>query len=475
MSDEPDFSVLLPLQEDRDAGLQSIRAWSLEQTLPRERYELIVLAPGLDRELERGARRLIGPRDRWIEHASPSEWELFNVGAAAARGRFLFVTEVHCVPEPACLEEMLAHLEATQQPGARGRSVGVSEGALGRIEQLVYEEDLSVGEDPDHWRKVLIHSLAIRRDVYAQVGGFAPRYGDYAGWALSVALREAGYRLGATPGAPVRHRYTGELGILAEHVRDFARGEMRWCAETPADVRDRYVSEPEEWTERWTYSRDGARQALRATLATRHVDRAVLRAVAGHAAVAAVGPGAAVWTARAGVAVQRAHVWLTSRHGARALPAYRRHWELCSRLGRREYLAAHPPAAVEQQDAPTPEVDLVTARGIRCVGLHARERWCDVEFRWTAPLAVFEVSLPPGRRFDARLELAPLRPPEPAPDVRIAVDGRRAPMTLDASGVRFPVNGGRRVIGLTCSPLRPRGADPRDLGLPVRRLSFAAA
>ena len=96
----PDSSVLLPLQEDRGEGEACVRAWSRDQTISRERYELVVLAPGLDPLLEQAVRPMLEPGDQWIVHATPSEWELFNMGAERARGRFVFPTEAHCVPSP---------------------------------------------------------------------------------------------------------------------------------------------------------------------------------------------------------------------------------------------------------------------------------------------------------------------------------------------------------------------------------------
>lgn len=58
------MSVLLPLQEERDAGERCVRAWTQGQDHPRERYEVILLAPGLEPELEQAAHELATPHDR---------------------------------------------------------------------------------------------------------------------------------------------------------------------------------------------------------------------------------------------------------------------------------------------------------------------------------------------------------------------------------------------------------------------------
>src|SRR5229473_2274258 len=300
----PDVSVLLPLQEDRATAESCVHAWVRDQRVDRERYELIVLAPGLDPALEARVRPLLSRHDRWIAHDDPDEFELFNLGARIARGRWLFLTEAHCVPEPTCLSGMLAHLQETGEAGARGRSIGVGIGPLGRLEKSAYAEFLAEGEADDHWCKVLIHSMALARDVYLEAGGFPARYGDFAPWALAIGLRERGHRVGFTTRSAVRHVYTGELGMLADHVRDFARGEFRFLAEQPASVTERYLHETEEWTTQCGYSRAGARRALRA----------------------------AAW---------RTRVRIEPELGGRRRRAYLRYWQSCARLGRREFLAAH--------------------------------------------------------------------------------------------------------------------------------------
>ena len=50
----PDVSVLLPLQEDRATAESCIHAWVRDQRVARDRYELIVLAPGLNNSSQAG-------------------------------------------------------------------------------------------------------------------------------------------------------------------------------------------------------------------------------------------------------------------------------------------------------------------------------------------------------------------------------------------------------------------------------------
>ena len=88
---------------------------------------------------------------------------------------------------------------------ARGRRGSGEERARGaradwaNLERDAFEDALRIEEEPDHWRKILIHSLAIRRDLYVGAGGLQPVYGDFAPWPLAIALHSEGKRLIFSP------------------------------------------------------------------------------------------------------------------------------------------------------------------------------------------------------------------------------------------------------------------------------------
>ena len=291
-------SVLIPLQDERDSGAESVRAWAGQRSDTGD-YELVVIALGEDRELEREVRPLLRRGDRWVELPGGDEYEAFQRGAEVARGEYVLVTEAHCIPEPDCLAEMLAELERSGAPGVRGESVPVAVGAMGEIERDEFADALDVEREPGHWRKVLIHDTAIRRDLYRECGGLPPAYGDFAPWVLAIALHSRGERLIFSPRTRVRHVYDGDLDHVGSHVRSFGRGEMRYRGEHDG-VADRYLVHAEEWEQRLSTSRAGAVRALRAALALRH--RGALRPALRHAVTAAFGPWPAVLGARLGAA-----------------------------------------------------------------------------------------------------------------------------------------------------------------------------
>lgn len=467
----PRISVLVPLQDERDSGAKCVRAW-VGQDVAAGEYELVVVALGEDRELEREVRPLLRGGDSWVELPGGDEYEAFQRGAEVARGEFVLVTEAHCIPEPDCLAEMLAELERSGAPGVRGESVPVAVGAMGEIERDEFADALEVEREPGHWRKVLIHDTAIRRDLYRECGGLPPAYGDFAPWVLAIALHSRGERLIFSPRTRVRHVYDGDLDHVGSHVRSFGRGEMRYRGEHDG-VADRYLVHAEEWEQRLSTSRAGALRALRAALVLRH--RGALRPALRHAATAASGAwpsilGARLAAARAARRAARAH-----QAGERRA-AFREFWRQNNRQGRLEGLAKWPPAAGPPPPA-RERLDLCAPLAGRALGFHEVERpEGEPPLRWTDSLALLRVSVPGTGRRRARLELRPLeRPAEPKP--RVAVDGKRVAAAYEPEALSFELEAGERWIAFACTALRPRELgidDPRRLGLCVRALSFSA-
>jgi hypothetical protein len=469
----PRISVLVPLQDEREAGVACVRAWTSQQADP-ESFELLALAPGEDEVLETSVRTLLRPQDRWIVAPGMDEYELFNLGAEEATGEFVFVTEAHCIPEPDCLAAMLEELDRTGAPGIRGRSIPEAQGNLGVLERDAFEDALRAEEDQDHWRKVLIHSLALRRDLYLEAGGLPPRYGDFAPWPLAIALHARGDRLLFSPRPRVRHVYDGDLGQLGSHVRSFGRGEMRYrseMAEAPAVV---YLDPAVEWDQRLAHTRRGAWRGVRAGLALRH--RGTVRQLIRHSAVAVFGPRLSIARARLGAAraARRARI---AADPMRARRAFAEFWRLTSRRGRLEGLAEALLSEVEPVPA-AKRVDLSQPLAGPSIGFfHAEQAPDGGTVRWTGALAALKVRVPGTGTAQARLELMgfdrPAGSPEPRP--RIAVDNRIVPCSIGKRGLSFDISGGDHWISLACKPFRPLDSgidDSRDLGLPVRSITF---
>jgi hypothetical protein len=465
--------VLLPLQDQRDSAVASVEAWVAQSADP-DAYEIVGLAPGEDPELEEAVRPLLRDGDRWLVRPGMDEYELFDIGAEAARGEFLFLTEAHCVPDRDCLEAMLEELDRSGAPGIRGESVPDVQGALGELELEMFDDAQKQEEDAEHWRKILIHSLALRRDLFLEAGGTPARYGDFCTWVLAITLHQRGVQLAYSPRPRVSHTYDGDLDHVEPFVRSFRRGDVLYRTENPPEQLDGYLEWVPEWEGRLEYTRPGALRALRARLALRH--RGTVTGLGGNLATALLGPRAAIARsrARAAGAARRAR---RDGDGAGLREAFVEFWRQNSRRGALEGLAdTKPPPA--DPFPPAERLDLTRSWSGRAIGLHNLERIeGEPAFRWTAPLVLLRVVVPGDGRRRARLELWPFdRPLEArAAEPRIAVDNRRVPITVSAEAIEFDIEPGEHWIAVASNPLFPEEHgvdDDRALGLPVRSLSF---
>jgi Glycosyl transferase family 2 len=469
----PRISILLPIQDDRDAGVESVRSWVGGQTAAGEFYELIALAPGRDRRLEDAVRSLLRPQDRWLEIDGASSSELFNAGARDAQGEFIFLTESHCVPERDCLEAMLEELDRTGAAGVRGHDPAEARGWLGKLERDKFLEEISREEGPDHWRRVLVHSLALHRQTYLDAGGLPPRYGDFGAWVLAIELDQRGDRVAFSPRPRVRHVYDGDLRHIRAHLLTFGRGEIRFRDDAAERLAANYLGLTAEWEDRLAHTRSGARRALRSAIVLRH--SGALGSALRHLAVAILGPRATVLAARIG-ARRAALTTRLRRNPAKRTDQFNDFWRLTTRRGRLTGLAES-----HRDPAEPPEAELIDLTGSlsgRAIGFHDPE---PVEgeppIRWTTALALIRVNVPGDGPTRARLELRPLQRPAKArgPRPRIAIDDRAVPATVSEDAIEFEIEPGRHWLALACAPLRPRRHgvnDHRRIGLPVRALSF---
>jgi glycosyl transferase family 2 len=239
----PEVSVVLTLLDHQGHAAECIEGWTRNQELPRERYEVLVVGSGGEREVEQLIRPLLTADDWLLRLESPRELELHDHGARAARGRWLLFTEAHCVAEPNCLASLLEYLSenASSYAGACIRSSGAgSSNAVSKCEQRWYADGFSEWSREGDWRKVTIRGFAILRDAYLDAGGFEHRFGCFAESAMAATLDHRGYRLGYASVAAVKHYDATDLAELLAYVREYREGELAYRATHPAEYCERY-------------------------------------------------------------------------------------------------------------------------------------------------------------------------------------------------------------------------------------------
>ena len=225
-----DFSIIIPLEFHRGLSGRCIEGWSRCQTYPRDRFQIIVVAPDTcsDRELQ-DIRALLQPQDSLLTRPHHHDMPLMADGAREARGANLFFTEAHCLPNPETLEQAAAVL--LEEPGWAGfscRSIPITHNLLSEIEAEMYDAHIKENMTRHPWLKVLDQCLVLRREAYLSCGGIEPEYGHFAEWVIAARLHQSRNVIGYHTTPAIRHYYIGKLADLEEFTEDFSRGEMRF-------------------------------------------------------------------------------------------------------------------------------------------------------------------------------------------------------------------------------------------------------
>jgi hypothetical protein len=390
----PEFSIIIPLPDDRGALVEAVASWRQRQTYPREQFELVLVSqsPSLQTSLENSLRSLLAAQDRILVATADTITPLYAAGAAAARRPWLLFTESHCIAEPACLAELARYLSTHPVDGALLRSVPIAANWVGRLEADRFQARLAAGAE---WARTVAHGYALSRDAYQAVGGLEDGFQRFGEAALAAKLHAQGRRLGYATGAAVHHVYSTRLAQTLSHVIQFAEGSILYRHDCPADFCEEYFGLPTEWRERHLGQPEAAR-ALRRAVGRRLLkprewrDKGrLLGRWLSYAARAWWGWQPSRWAAALGLRAALLRCWLR-----RSEAEFDGIHQQALRLGRLQGL-------VRRVRSMTPLTGLgvhpITALGDdTLIGLSAPGSRDGAPVRWLGPEAAVPLALPPG-------------------------------------------------------------------------------
>jgi GT2 family glycosyltransferase len=193
-----------------------------EQSLPRERWELLVVHAYDQATLERfvldhplaaaGTLRLVGPPEGGGVPARQR-----NAGWRAARGELVAFTDDDCRPEPDWLESLVA--EAERSPGTVVQGATRPDPLEHDVFAAPHVHTLEV-DPPGRFAQTC--NILYERELIERLGGFDERAVVGEDIDLSVRAREAGARLLGAPAAVVYH------SVEAHTLPGFVRRNLRW-------------------------------------------------------------------------------------------------------------------------------------------------------------------------------------------------------------------------------------------------------
>lgn len=488
MPARPEIAVLIPLIDPRGDAAAYLRSWTDNQTLARDRYQVVVASDGVHRGVERALRPLLVPHDVWVEASASHVSGLLNAAAAGATSPWLLITEAHCTGDPRCLETLAATV--AENPELEVASLEDRQAARSRGGELCvrwFTELFASWEVIDQPR-LSTAALAIRRRTFHQAGGLDESLGMFGETMLAARLHERGCRIAHIPGAAVVHMNTDTVARHDALAADFTRGECAARERFDSSFCERNFGYDPIWNNRMRYRPEIARTVRRALIdavrrgAARPADTGWMLADLGRWTPSRTGapwPVMAVEQARMrGGQVAADHLPVPKAWRWRA---FQHAFNSTVRLNRlRSIRAQVPPPAMPTGPGIWQAADL---DGVVMVGSHGLEEHEGRAFRWTEPVAILRLA--PGPTTDRlSIDTAGLRG-DPSCYVAAVYAGqhRIANGDLWSDDRHLEVRFGRREseqaaqhgVILMSRPLRPNrhgSPDRRRLGMPVASVEW---
>jgi glycosyltransferase involved in cell wall biosynthesis len=181
-----------------------------QQSLPRDRYEVIVVDDGSTDE----TASIVEKHDvTMVRQAQQGAASARNEGVAVAQGELLLFTDADCEPTPKWIEEMVRPFEDAAVVGVKGVYRTRQKGLVARFVQCEYEERYELMARREWIDFIDTYSGGYRRGVFLAHGGFDRRFPNASveDQELSFRLAEGGHRMVFNPQAVVYHHHADSV------------------------------------------------------------------------------------------------------------------------------------------------------------------------------------------------------------------------------------------------------------------------
>jgi glycosyltransferase involved in cell wall biosynthesis len=221
---EPLVSVIIPVWNSPRLIRDCLAAIE-QQTLPRDRFEILVVDNGSTDDTAAVARRI--PGVTVLEETQPGSYAARNRALAAARGEYVAFTDADCLPAPDWLETALRAAQAHPRFGV----------LAGRIE--LYDETRPEGRAFSDYERLFSfpQSFAERGNcatanwfspkvVFDKLGGFDAALKSGGDRQMALRIRDSGLPLVYVPEMVVEHPVRASWLELVRKRRRLSGG--RW-------------------------------------------------------------------------------------------------------------------------------------------------------------------------------------------------------------------------------------------------------
>lgn len=217
-SPRPAVSVVVPALNARSSIARCVAALG-RQTMPRDRYELIVVDDASTDDTASLAAAT-GARVVHVEHRR-GPGGARNAGIEAARGDIIVFTDADCEPCDTFLDALVRPLlESPSVGGTKGSYLTRQSSLVARFVQLEYEERYRRMRRHEWIDFVDTYAACFRRDDLLRAGGFDTRLRQCQDQELSFRLTAQGIRIRFVEEARTYHLHADRLvGYLRKKYR----------------------------------------------------------------------------------------------------------------------------------------------------------------------------------------------------------------------------------------------------------------
>jgi glycosyltransferase involved in cell wall biosynthesis len=227
-------SVIVPTHNGREpllTLLESLRA----QTLPPERFELVVIVDGSTDGTAEALDAACAPfviRHRWQENRGRAA--AVNAGVELARGERVVLLDDDLEPVPDFLAAHLRHHGGGRRIGVVGAVRSPPGGADGPFPQYWmrrFEHFLAgLEQHPEQlsWAETYTGAFSVRRADFIDVGGFAEAFDGYGLEDFELALRlvRSGVELRLSGDATAYHGYDKDFAVASREAQSRGRSAV---------------------------------------------------------------------------------------------------------------------------------------------------------------------------------------------------------------------------------------------------------
>ncbi len=219
----PLISVVIPIHNAQEALGDCLDALE-RQTMPREKYEIIVVNDGpVDTAIETIADRhgVI-----FLSQAQRGAAAARNLGAKQAQGDILLFTDADCIPESNWVEAMIAPFADQEIAGVCGLVRTRQTGLVPRFIQLEY--DYRYRNIARHTRIDFVNTgtAGYRKHVFMESGGFREHLLGAEDTELSFRLAGQGHKMVFAPEAIVYHSHPESILEYARRKHHYSYWRM---------------------------------------------------------------------------------------------------------------------------------------------------------------------------------------------------------------------------------------------------------